>query len=49
MERADYVGAERGVRYDGEGRPVMSVITDRWDGSNDCAVFPPTATATPSV
>jgi hypothetical protein len=45
MERADYVGAEKGLRYDGEGRPVMSVITDRWDGSYDTAVFAPTATA----
>jgi hypothetical protein len=45
VERADYVGAEKGLRYDGDGRPVMSVTTERWDGSNDTAVFAPTATA----
>lgn len=38
--REDYVGAERGLRFDGEGRPVQSVVTTRADGSNDCAVFP---------
>lgn len=40
-EREDYVGRED-VQYDGEGRPVMNVITTRDDGSNDCAVFAPT-------
>lgn len=43
-EREDYVGAEL-VRTDAEGRPVMSVVTERADGSNDCHVFVPTATA----
>jgi hypothetical protein len=40
-EREDYVGNED-VQTDGEGRPVMSVITTRDDGQ-DCAVFAPTA------
>lgn len=42
--RDDYVNGERGLRYDENGRPVMSVITTRDDGL-DCAVFPGTATA----
>lgn len=42
-EREDYVGGEL-VRTDGEGRPVMSIVTERADGSNDCHVFAPTAT-----
>jgi hypothetical protein len=42
-EREDYVGNEQ-VRL-AEGRPVMSVETQRPDGSNDVAVFAPTATA----
>lgn len=41
-DREDYVGQDR-VRTDGEGRPVMSVVTTRDDGT-DCAVFAPTAT-----
>ena len=45
-DREDYVGAERGLHADGGGRPVMSVVTERWDGSTDCAVFPGCATAT---
>lgn len=44
IEREDYVGGEV-VQLDGEGRPVMSVITERPDGSNDCAVFAPVASA----
>jgi len=40
-ERDDYVGGER-VRLH-QGRPVMSVITERADGSNDTAVFVPSA------
>jgi hypothetical protein len=40
-EREDYVGDER-VQTDGEGRPVMSVVTIREDGQ-DCIVFAPTA------
>lgn len=42
VERGDYVGAEQ-VQTDGEGRPVMSVVTTRDDGQ-DCAVLAPTAT-----
>lgn len=41
-EREDYVGEEK-VTTDGEGRPVMSVVTTRADGSNDVAVFAPCA------
>jgi hypothetical protein len=41
VERQDYVGGED-VQYDGNGRPVMSVVTTRDDG-NDVAVFAPTA------
>lgn len=41
--REDYVGSED-VRYDGEGRPIMSVVTTR-DNGTDVAVFAPTATA----
>ncbi|MGW2213191.1 hypothetical protein [Streptomyces sp. NPDC001781] len=39
--REDYVGAED-VRCDGDGRPVMAVVTEREDGQ-DCAVYAPTA------
>jgi hypothetical protein len=39
--REDYVGGED-VQYDGDGRPVMSVVTER-DNGQDCAVFAPTA------
>lgn len=41
-EREDYIGAED-VQYDGNGRPVMQVVTERPDGSNDVIVFAPTA------
>ena len=41
MERGDWVGKET-VQKDGEGRPVMSVVTTHDDGQ-DCAVFAPTA------
>jgi len=41
VEREDYVGQEI-VQYDGNGRPIMSVITDRADGSNDVTVLAPT-------
>jgi hypothetical protein len=44
LEREDYVGREM-VQTDGEGRPVMSIRTERWDGSNDLAVLAPCATA----
>jgi hypothetical protein len=42
-EREDYVGKEM-VQTDGEGRPVMSVVTTRDDGQ-DCAVLAPCATS----
>lgn len=41
MERGDYVGHEL-VQTDGEGRPVMAVVTTRDEGQ-DCAVLAPTA------
>lgn len=44
VERGDWVGKER-VQVDGEGRPVMSVVTTRDEGQ-DCAVMAPCATAT---
>ena len=40
--REDNVG-EDGVRFDGDGRPIMAVVTERADGSNDVHVFAPTA------
>ena len=43
VERGDYVGSEQ-VQTDGDGRPVMSVVTTRDEGQ-DCTVFAPTATA----
>lgn len=44
-EREDYLGRDNGkVRLDGEGRPIMSVVTTR-DGGQDTAVFAPVATA----
>jgi hypothetical protein len=42
-EREDYVGGEL-IRTDGDGRPVMSVVTTRDDGQ-DCAIYAPCATA----
>jgi hypothetical protein len=42
VEREDYVGKEI-VQYDDNGRPIMAVITDRPDGSNDVVVLAPTA------
>jgi hypothetical protein len=42
-ERDDWVGTEQ-VQTDGEGRPVMSVVTTRDDGM-DCVVLAPCATA----
>lgn len=41
VEREDYIGKEQ-VRLDGDGRPVMSVITTRNEGE-DCTVFAPVA------
>lgn len=47
MEREDYVGDEL-VQTDGDGRPVMSIVTTRDDGQ-DCIVFPPSAAAISEV
>jgi hypothetical protein len=44
VPREDYVGREQ-VQTDGEGRPVMAIITTREDGQ-DCAVMAPCATVT---
>jgi len=41
VEREDYIGSED-VQYDGDGRPVMAVVTTRDDG-NDVTVYAPTA------
>lgn len=43
VEREDWIGDEL-VPLDGEGRPVMAVVTTRDDGQ-DCTVYAPTATA----
>ena len=40
-EREDYIGTED-VQYDGNGRPVAQVVTERADGT-DVIVFAPTA------
>ena len=43
-EREDYIGKEM-VQLDPErGRPVMSIVTTRDDGTNDVLVFAPVAT-----
>jgi hypothetical protein len=41
-EREDYIAGEL-VRTDGDGRPIMNLITTRDDGT-DCVVYAPTAT-----
>ena len=41
-EREDYIGKET-VFTDPAGRPVMSIVVERPDGSNDAAVFAPAA------
>ncbi len=41
-EREDYIGDEL-VQTDGNGRPVMSIVTTR-DNGQDVVVFAPTAT-----
>jgi len=41
VERQDYIGGED-IQYDGNGRPIMAVVTTRDDG-NDVAVYAPTA------
>ncbi len=43
VEREDYINGDH-VQVDGEGRPVMAVVTTRNDGQ-DCTVYAPTATA----
>jgi len=43
LERQDYINGDL-VQTDGEGRPVMSIITTRDDGT-DVAVLAPCATA----
>ena len=43
VERGDYVGKEKGVRFDANGKAIMAVRTVRDDGF-DTAVFAPTAT-----
>jgi len=40
-EREDYIGDE--IVTSVEGRPIMSVLTEREDGSNDVVVFAPAA------
>ncbi len=42
-ERQDYVGGDE-VRLDANGRPIMSITTERDDGT-DAVVFAPTARA----
>jgi len=42
VEREDYIGKEK-VQLAPNGRPVMSVVTERPDGSNDVMVFAPSA------
>ena len=49
VERGDYINGEHGVTFDDEGRAVTAVVTRHADGSNDCAVFAPTATATSNL
>lgn len=43
VEREDWIGREL-VQTDGEGRPIMAVVTTRDEGT-DCAVYAPTAQA----
>lgn len=43
VERGDYIADEYGVRHDAEGKAIMGVRTERFDGSNDAVVFPATA------
>lgn len=43
VEREDYVNGDR-VQLDGNGRPIMAVITTRDEGQ-DCTVYAPTAFA----
>jgi hypothetical protein len=43
VEREDYIGAER-VQVDGNGRPVMSVVTVT-DDRQDCTIYAPASVA----
>lgn len=43
VERGDWIGSEL-VQTDGNGRPVMAVVTTRDEGQ-DCTVYAPTAVA----
>lgn len=43
VERQDYIGSDL-VQIDADGRPVMSVVVTRDDGT-DCVVYAPCATA----
>lgn len=43
-DREDFLGKQT-VTTDGDGRPVMSIVTTRDDG-NDCTVLAPLATIT---
>lgn len=47
QEREDYVGKEN-PQFDADGRPMMSVITEREDGQ-DCAVLAPMVGIRPEV
>lgn len=40
-EREDYIGNEKVQMF--EGRPIMSIVVSRPDGSNDTTVFAPLA------
>lgn len=42
-EREDYIGSEQ-VQYH-NGRPIMALVTERPDGSNDARVYAPAAQA----
>ena len=44
-EREDYIGSELVQYAPGNGRPYMSAVTRRGDGSCDTAVYAPVATA----
>jgi hypothetical protein len=41
--RGDYIGEDQGIKFDAEGTAIMSINTERADGSNDCHVFAPIA------
>jgi len=45
IEREDWVGEEKGIRFDADGRAIMSVHTEKSDGSHDTHVFAPSAHA----